>query len=159
MRENVSELTFFSLVRLRDIVESGALGIGEQRAIAVLLERIEFGLVHRGFDGERTADIEAKETNVGASYLFPNEHNGLRRQLQLFVQLADLCVELTESNRQPRGMHFQRRQRFAELLAGAEIRQLHHQSPGFSMGGRNVSDFAVSIVMLAIFVPSFPCCV
>src|SRR5215475_6482770 len=89
---------------LRDIVESGALGVGEQRAIAVLLERIEFGLVYRCFDGERTTDIDAKETNVGAGYLFPNEHDGLRRQLQLFTQLADLGVELTESNRQPLGM-------------------------------------------------------
>src|SRR6516165_10130820 len=45
---------------LRDVVESGALGVGEQRAIAVLLKRIEFGLVHRGFDGERTTYIDAK---------------------------------------------------------------------------------------------------
>ena len=126
----------FLLGELRDIVESSALGVGEQRAIAVLLERIEFGLLHRSFDGERTTDIDAKETNVGPGHLFPNEHDGLRRQLQFFVQLADLCVELTESNRQPRGMHFQRRQHFAELLAREEIRQLHHQSPGLFDGGK-----------------------
>jgi hypothetical protein len=141
---------------LRDIVKSGALGVGEQRAIAVLLERIEFGLVHRGFDGERTTDIDAKEANVGASYLFPNEHDRLRWQLQLFVQLADLCVELTESNRQPRECTFSGVSTLPNCLRVKKYASFIINPLGFSIGGRNVPDFVVSIVMLAILVLPFP---
>jgi hypothetical protein len=36
-----------------------------------LLEGVEFGLVHRGFDGERPTDIDAKETNVGPGLPVP----------------------------------------------------------------------------------------
>ena len=118
----------FSLGQLSHIVQQGALGVGKKRAGAVLLEGIEFGLIHRGFDGERAADVDAEKTDVNARHLFANEHDGLRRELQLFVQLADLGIELAEGNRQPRRMHFQRCKHLAELPARKVVRQLHHQA-------------------------------
>jgi len=43
---------FFVAGQLGYIVQRRALGVGKKRADTILIERIEFGFVHRGFDGE-----------------------------------------------------------------------------------------------------------
>src|SRR5215471_6584273 len=95
---------FFVPCQFRHIVECGAVRIREKRARPVFFQRIEFGLIHRSFDGERPANVDAEKADVDASYLFPDEHNSLAWQLQLLVKLADLPVKETKRSRQSRAM-------------------------------------------------------
>ena len=78
------------------VIQCRALGIGKKRACAVLLQRIEFGLVHRRLDRERPADIHAEKADIDPRHLFPNEQGSLGRQLQLLIEFADLRIEQTE---------------------------------------------------------------
>src|SRR5882724_6360794 len=81
------------------IVQCCALSIDKKSARAVLLQRIEFGFIHRRFDRERSTDVDAEKTDVDTRHLFTNEQGGLCRQHQLFIQLADLRIEQTERER------------------------------------------------------------
>lgn len=54
------------------VLQRGAFRICEKRACPVIPERIEFGLIHRGFDREIPADINAEQANIGARHLFPD---------------------------------------------------------------------------------------
>ena len=81
------------------IVQRCALLIGKKNARAVLLQRIEFGFVHRRFDRERSTDVDAEKTDVDTRHLLTNEQGGLWRQHQLLIELADLCIEQTEGER------------------------------------------------------------
>src|SRR5215475_8266736 len=86
-------IDFFVSCQLRHIVECGAVRIRKKRACPVFFQRIEFRLIHRSFDGERPANVDAEKADVGASYLFADEHNSLALQLQLLVKPADLPVK------------------------------------------------------------------
>jgi hypothetical protein len=55
--------------------------------------RIEFGLIHRRFDRERSANIHAEKTDVDTRHLFADEQDSLARQQQLFVELGDLRIK------------------------------------------------------------------
>ncbi len=64
--------------QLGRVVQCSAFRICEKRTCPVVPERIEFGLIHREFDREISADIDAEQANVGARHLFPDQHRGFR---------------------------------------------------------------------------------
>lgn len=66
---------FFVGGQLGGVVEGGALGVGEERAGAIVVEGVEFGFVHVGFDREGTADVQAKVTDVDAGDLLADEES------------------------------------------------------------------------------------
>src|SRR5262245_35707322 len=93
----------FVSCQLRHIVECGAVRI-RKSACPVFFQRIEFRLIHRSFNGERPANVDAEKADVDASYLFADEHNSLAWQLQLLVKPADLPIKETKRSRQSRAM-------------------------------------------------------
>src|SRR6516162_6559455 len=110
--------------------------MGKKGALKVVLQRIEFSLIHRRFDRERAADIDAEKADVDTGYLFTDQEDSLLRQHQLFVEFPDLRVEQTESTRQPRAMHFERSQDSTKLPTSKVVSQLHHHSPGLLNGSK-----------------------
>ena len=86
----------FGLCQLCHIVQRCTFFIGKKRARAILLQRIEFGLIHGRFDRERPANIHAEKTDVDARHLFAYEQGSLGRKRRPFVQLGDLCIEKAE---------------------------------------------------------------
>jgi hypothetical protein len=54
-----------------------------------LVERIEFGLIHRRLDRERPGNIDAEKADVDTGHLMPDEEDRLRRQRQFLNQFAD----------------------------------------------------------------------
>ena len=87
------EADFFLLGQLSDVIECGAFGFGENRAGAVVRERVEFGLVHGFLDGEGAADVHAEEADVDARDLLANEDLGFAGQFEFFVEPADFRGE------------------------------------------------------------------
>src|SRR5262245_20099304 len=126
----------FVSCQLRHIVECGAVRIREKRARPVFFQRIEFRLIHRSFNGERPANVDAEKADVDASYLFPDEHDSLAWQLQLLVKVADLPVKETKRSRQSRAMDLKWCQDLAKLPARKVIRQLHCQPSRFFNRGK-----------------------
>src|SRR6516225_11964608 len=106
-----------SVCQLGHIVERRALGVGEKRAGGVMLQGFELGLVHRFFDRGPATNVYAEKTHVDPSHLLANEEDEFSPQAQLSVQFCDLRVEHAESCWQPRRVHFERCQHFAELPA------------------------------------------
>src|SRR5215813_1649 len=129
-------LDVFVSCQLRHIVECGSVCIREKRARPVFFQRIEFGLIHRSFNGERPANVDVEKADVDASYLFSDEHNSLAWQLQLLVKLADLPVKETKRSRQSRAMDLKWCEDLAKLPACKVIRQLHCQPSGFFNWGK-----------------------
>src|SRR5262245_23940350 len=94
----------FVFCQLRHIVQCGAFRIRKKRTGPVFIQRIELGLVHGRFYGERPANVHAEQADVDARYLFPDQQNSFPWQLKRFVEPADLRVEETKGGRQPRAM-------------------------------------------------------
>ena len=90
--------------QLESVVEFVGIRIRKKRAGIVFIQRIEFGLIHGRFNGERPANVRAEKADVDPSYLFPDQQNGFPWQLKLFVEPADLRVEETKRSRQSRAM-------------------------------------------------------
>jgi hypothetical protein len=64
-----------------------------------LLQRVELGFIHRRLDREGPANIHAEKADIDARYLLADQHHGLRRQRELFVELADLPAKEAECER------------------------------------------------------------
>src|SRR5215469_3789862 len=67
----------FCVRQLGDIVQRRALCVGEQGTSPVLLQSVEFGLIHRSLDRKRPPNINAEKTNVNPRHLLANQHDGL----------------------------------------------------------------------------------
>ena len=80
-------------------------------------------------------DVHAELADVDARDLFANQQHELRRDCQLFIELADLRIEESECRRQSRAVDLERRDDFAELPAREVIRQPHEQ-PSRVLDGR-----------------------
>src|SRR2546429_542572 len=93
-------VNFFIPGQLSYVVERGAFCVSKKSAGAVLIERVEFPFFHHRFDRKRAADIDAEKADVETRHLLANEQDSLRRQSQLFVELADLCIKKTKRGRQ-----------------------------------------------------------